>query len=73
MIAIRAFPLSEEALLMVKLCGFTKHLKVSAVTSTVVCARNETWFEIINMLLLILNEWSKIVVSRRENKFSIIP
>lgn len=58
---------------MVKLCGFTKRLEVSAVTSTVVCARNETWFEIINMLLLILNEWSKIVVSRRENKFTIIP
>lgn len=49
---------------MVKIYGFTKHLKVSAVTSTMVCAGNETWFEIINILLLILNEWSKIVVSR---------
>lgn len=49
---------------MIKIYVFTKHLKVSAVTSTIVCTGNKTWFEIVNILLLILNEWSKIVVCR---------
>lgn len=50
---------------------FIKYFKISAVTSKIVSIENETLFEVINIWLLIWNEWNKILISGSKKIFSI--